>query len=53
MSRIGDIVLQIEERIADGLCDTEISVKLGIPIDWVVTQRELFESQDMNLEDAV
>jgi len=40
MSKIGNLMLDIQELIAEGLSDIEIAERLNVPINWVEVERE-------------
>lgn len=36
MSKMGDMMIDIEERLVDGQDPATVAKKLGVPLDWVI-----------------
>lgn len=45
MSKIGNLVLEMQDLIIEGFTDVEIANTLSIPVEWVTLEREEMESE--------
>lgn len=48
MSKMGEMVLEIEERLNQGMTPETIAKHLSIPISWVTSVEDTLGGQDFN-----